>query len=99
MPEATIHWLPMLAALAGAGAVGGLLAGLLGVGGGIVIVGDTDEHDQANRPQQRGQLGDDYDEEDRYGAVIRDKKAGARAAGFSAGGGSGNRSVATPAVS
>lgn len=38
MPEATIHWLPMLAALAGAGAVGGLLAGLLGVGGGIVIV-------------------------------------------------------------
>jgi len=38
VPEATIHWLPMLAALAGAGAVGGLLAGLLGVGGGIVIV-------------------------------------------------------------
>jgi uncharacterized membrane protein YfcA len=31
-------WLPMLAALLGAGAAGGLLAGLLGVGGGIVIV-------------------------------------------------------------
>lgn len=38
MPEATIQWLPMLAALLGAGAAGGLLAGLLGVGGGIVIV-------------------------------------------------------------
>jgi uncharacterized membrane protein YfcA len=38
VPEATIQWLPMLAALLGAGAVGGLLAGLLGVGGGIVIV-------------------------------------------------------------
>jgi len=36
--EAFAHWLPMLAALIGAGAVGGLLAGLLGVGGGIVIV-------------------------------------------------------------
>jgi uncharacterized membrane protein YfcA len=34
----TIQWLPMLAALLGAGAAGGLLAGLLGVGGGIVIV-------------------------------------------------------------
>jgi uncharacterized membrane protein YfcA len=32
------HWLPMLAALLGAGAVGGLVAGLLGVGGGIIIV-------------------------------------------------------------
>ncbi len=38
MTGATIQWLPMLAALIGAGAVGGLLAGLLGVGGGIVIV-------------------------------------------------------------
>lgn len=38
MFEATAQWLPMLAALIGAGAVGGLLAGLLGVGGGIVIV-------------------------------------------------------------
>jgi uncharacterized membrane protein YfcA len=38
VPEATIQWLPMLAALLGAGAAGGLLAGLLGVGGGIVIV-------------------------------------------------------------
>jgi uncharacterized protein len=36
--DATISWLPMLMALAGAGAAGGLLAGLLGVGGGIVIV-------------------------------------------------------------
>ena len=36
--EAAIHWLPMLVALLGAGAAGGLLAGLLGVGGGIVIV-------------------------------------------------------------
>ena len=34
----TLQWLPMLAALLGAGAAGGLLAGLLGVGGGIVIV-------------------------------------------------------------
>ena len=38
MVEALLHWLPMLGALLGAGAVGGLLAGLLGVGGGIVIV-------------------------------------------------------------
>jgi uncharacterized membrane protein YfcA len=36
--EATIQWLPMLVALLGAGAAGGLLAGLLGVGGGIIIV-------------------------------------------------------------
>ena len=36
--EANIQWLPLLAALLGAGAAGGLLAGLLGVGGGIVIV-------------------------------------------------------------
>jgi uncharacterized protein len=36
--EAAIQWLPMLLALLGAGAAGGLLAGLLGVGGGIVIV-------------------------------------------------------------
>ncbi len=36
--EAYADWLPMLAALVGAGAAGGLLAGLLGVGGGIVIV-------------------------------------------------------------
>jgi uncharacterized membrane protein YfcA len=35
---ATIHWLPLLAALVASGAAGGLLAGLLGVGGGIVIV-------------------------------------------------------------
>jgi uncharacterized membrane protein YfcA len=33
-----LDWLPMLAALLAAGAAGGLLAGLLGVGGGIVIV-------------------------------------------------------------
>lgn len=32
------QWLPLLAALVGAGAAGGLIAGLLGVGGGIVIV-------------------------------------------------------------
>jgi uncharacterized membrane protein YfcA len=38
VPDATYQWLPMLAALLGAGAAGGLLAGLLGVGGGIVIV-------------------------------------------------------------
>jgi uncharacterized membrane protein YfcA len=38
MFEALLHWLPMLGALLGAGALGGLLAGLLGVGGGIVIV-------------------------------------------------------------
>ena len=38
MPDATIEWLPLIAALLGAGAIGGLLAGLLGVGGGIVIV-------------------------------------------------------------
>lgn len=31
-------WFPLLAALLGAGAAGGLLAGLLGVGGGIIIV-------------------------------------------------------------
>jgi uncharacterized membrane protein YfcA len=36
MPEH--DWLPMAAALLGTGAAGGLLAGLLGVGGGIVIV-------------------------------------------------------------
>ena len=38
MQEAVIQWLPMLLALLGAGAVGGMMAGLLGVGGGIVIV-------------------------------------------------------------
>lgn len=38
MNQATIEWLPLIAALLGAGAMGGLLAGLLGVGGGIVIV-------------------------------------------------------------
>jgi uncharacterized membrane protein YfcA len=38
MIDAVLHWLPMLGALLAAGAFGGLLAGLLGVGGGIVIV-------------------------------------------------------------
>jgi uncharacterized membrane protein YfcA len=38
MQEAAIQWLPMLLALLGAGAAGGMMAGLLGVGGGIVIV-------------------------------------------------------------
>lgn len=38
MIDALLHWLPMVAALLTAGALGGLLAGLLGVGGGIVIV-------------------------------------------------------------
>ena len=38
MYATTIDWLPLVAALAGAGAVGGVLAGLLGVGGGIIIV-------------------------------------------------------------
>jgi uncharacterized protein len=33
-----LHWLPLVAAVAASGALGGLLAGLLGVGGGIVIV-------------------------------------------------------------
>jgi uncharacterized membrane protein YfcA len=33
-----MEWLPMVLALAAAGAAGGLMAGLLGVGGGIVIV-------------------------------------------------------------
>jgi uncharacterized membrane protein YfcA len=36
--EVVSSWLPMIAALLGAGAAGGLLAGLLGVGGGIIIV-------------------------------------------------------------
>jgi uncharacterized membrane protein YfcA len=36
--DAMQSWLPMLIALLAAGAAGGLLAGLLGVGGGIVIV-------------------------------------------------------------
>jgi uncharacterized membrane protein YfcA len=36
--ESLVQWLPMVAALAAAGIGGGLLAGLLGVGGGIVIV-------------------------------------------------------------
>ncbi len=38
MTGTILHWLPMLAVLLAAGAFGGLLAGLLGVGGGIVIV-------------------------------------------------------------
>jgi uncharacterized membrane protein YfcA len=38
MTDSLLHWLPMLGALLAAGAFGGLLAGLLGVGGGIVIV-------------------------------------------------------------
>jgi uncharacterized membrane protein YfcA len=33
-----LHWLPTVAAVVASGALGGLLAGLLGVGGGIVIV-------------------------------------------------------------
>ena len=33
-----LHWLPSVALVAASGALGGLLAGLLGVGGGIVIV-------------------------------------------------------------
>jgi uncharacterized protein len=33
-----LHWLPAVAAVVASGALGGLLAGLLGVGGGIVIV-------------------------------------------------------------
>jgi uncharacterized membrane protein YfcA len=36
--EHVIHWLPMIAAVAAAATAGGLIAGLLGVGGGIVIV-------------------------------------------------------------
>jgi uncharacterized protein len=38
LATSTIEWLPLLAAVLCAGAAGGLLAGLLGVGGGIVIV-------------------------------------------------------------
>jgi uncharacterized protein len=36
--EAYATWLPVIAALVAAGAAGGLIAGLLGVGGGIVLV-------------------------------------------------------------
>jgi len=36
--EAYANWLPVIAALVAAGAAGGLIAGLLGVGGGIVLV-------------------------------------------------------------
>ncbi|MDH4311191.1 MAG: sulfite exporter TauE/SafE family protein [Gammaproteobacteria bacterium] len=36
--EAYATWLPVIAALVAAGATGGLIAGLLGVGGGIVLV-------------------------------------------------------------
>ena len=36
--EAYASWLPVVAALVAAGAAGGLIAGLLGVGGGIVLV-------------------------------------------------------------
>jgi len=36
--EAYASWLPVIAALVAAGAAGGLIAGLLGVGGGIVLV-------------------------------------------------------------
>ena len=38
MYATSVDWLPLAVSLAGAGAVGGLLAGLLGVGGGIIIV-------------------------------------------------------------
>jgi uncharacterized membrane protein YfcA len=38
VPEQILHWLPMIAAVAAAATAGGLIAGLLGVGGGIVIV-------------------------------------------------------------
>jgi len=36
--EGNVSWLPLLAAVIASGALGGLLAGLLGVGGGIIIV-------------------------------------------------------------
>jgi uncharacterized membrane protein YfcA len=36
--DASVSWLPLVAAMVGAGALGGVLAGLLGVGGGIIIV-------------------------------------------------------------
>jgi uncharacterized membrane protein YfcA len=36
--EHLLHWLPMIAAVVAAATVGGLVAGLLGVGGGIVLV-------------------------------------------------------------
>jgi uncharacterized protein len=36
--ESLIHWLPMIAAVVTAAVAGGLIAGMLGVGGGIVLV-------------------------------------------------------------
>ncbi len=38
MTDLLLNWLPSIAAVVASGALGGLLAGLLGVGGGIVIV-------------------------------------------------------------
>lgn len=38
MLETVIHWLPLVAALGAAAVAGGLVAGLLGVGGGIILV-------------------------------------------------------------
>ena len=38
MPETVIHWLPMILAVIAASVAGGLIAGLLGVGGGIILV-------------------------------------------------------------
>lgn len=38
MTEFAVQWVPMLLGLVGAAAAGGLVAGLLGVGGGIIIV-------------------------------------------------------------
>lgn len=38
MTDPLLNWLPAIAAVVASGALGGLLAGLLGVGGGIVIV-------------------------------------------------------------
>lgn len=36
--DTLMHWLPTVGAIAASGALGGLLAGLLGVGGGIIVV-------------------------------------------------------------
>lgn len=38
MLESLLHWVPMIAAVIAASVAGGLIAGLLGVGGGIVLV-------------------------------------------------------------
>ncbi len=38
MPELLLHWLPLIAAVVAAAVAGGIVAGLLGVGGGLILV-------------------------------------------------------------